>query len=251
MIPQIIHYCWFGGNPLPKKALKCIASWKKACPDYKIVEWNEENFDLTTCPLYVRQAYDAKKWAFVTDYVRLKLVYEHGGIYLDTDVELIKNLDQLLQYEAYFGFETKEYIATGLGFGAVPHCEVLIDMMRDYDEIPFVLEDGSFNILPCPQRNTAALIARGLVQDGSVQLLEGNIRILSPEYLCPLNYVNGIMRRTPNTISIHWYAATWHTEEENRIHRMLVRKYRWRRWRKKILQLTGLIFRKLTGGKTE
>lgn len=104
-IPKVIHYCWFGHDPKPKLAEKCIKSWKKKCPDYKIIEWNEENFDISACPLYVRQAYEAKKWAFVTDYVRLKVVYEHGGIYLDTDVELKKNLDFLLNHKAYFGFE--------------------------------------------------------------------------------------------------------------------------------------------------
>ena len=96
MIPKTLHYCWFGRNPKPELAVKCIDSWKRFCPDYEIVEWNEDNFDIDACPLYVRQAYAAKKWAFVTDYVRLKLIYEHGGIYMDTDVELKKKPDVLL-----------------------------------------------------------------------------------------------------------------------------------------------------------
>ena len=119
MIPKIIHYCWFGYGPKPKLAEKCIRSWKKYCPDYQIIEWNENNFDISACPLYVRQAYEARKWAFVTDYVRLKVIYENGGIYMDTDVELKKNLDNLLPYNAYFGFENYWVIATGLGFGAL------------------------------------------------------------------------------------------------------------------------------------
>ena len=118
-IPKVIHYCWFGGNPKPKLVQKCIHSWKKYCPDYEIIEWNESNFDISSCPLYVRQAYDVKKWAFVSDYARLKIIHTCGGIYLDTDVELIKSLDSLLEYNAFFGFEDGKYVATGLGFGAV------------------------------------------------------------------------------------------------------------------------------------
>ena len=119
MIPKLIHYCWFGHNPLPKDAKRCIRSWKKYCPDYVIKEWNEDNFDISQCPQYVRQAYEAKKWAFVSDYVRLKLVHDHGGVYMDTDVELLKPLDRLLSHKAYFGFEDDGLqINTGLGFGA-------------------------------------------------------------------------------------------------------------------------------------
>ena len=117
-IPKVIHYCWFGHNPKPEQALSCIASWKEKCPDYQIIEWNEDNYDISSAPLYVRQAYQEKKWAFVTDYVRLQVVFENGGIYLDTDVELKKSLNALLGYRAYFGFEDATYINTGLGFGA-------------------------------------------------------------------------------------------------------------------------------------
>ena len=110
MIPKIIHYCWFGRNPKPKLAEKCIKSWKKYCPEYEIIEWNEDNYDLSSAPLYVRQAYEAKRWAFVTDYIRLQVIYENGGIYLDTDVELRKSLDPLLVHQAYFGFEDEKNI---------------------------------------------------------------------------------------------------------------------------------------------
>lgn len=105
MIPKIIHYCWFGGGPKPKSVEKYIRSWKKYCSDYEIIEWNEDNFDISSSPLYVKQAYAAKKWAFVSDYARLKVVFECGGIYFDTDVQVIKNIDTLLQYDTFFGFE--------------------------------------------------------------------------------------------------------------------------------------------------
>lgn len=213
MIPKTIHYCWFGRNPLPPLAVKCIKSWKKFCPDYKIIEWNEDNFDISSSPLYVQQAYEAKKWAFVTDYVRLFVVYEHGGIYLDTDVELIKSLSSLLNYSAYFGFETSPYIATGLGFGAEKNASVLQDLMTDYNDIPFMLDDGTCDLTPCPVRNTKVLERYGLIADGSTQLLDGNIQILSSEWLCPYYAWSGKTRRTKNTISIHWYSASWETDD--------------------------------------
>ena len=116
-IPKVLHYCWFGGAPKPKNIQNCIRSWKKYCPDYEIIEWNEQNFDVSQS-LYTRQAYDARRWAFVADYARLKILYEQGGIYMDTDVELLRSLDDLLVYPAFFGFQHNNEVATGLGFGA-------------------------------------------------------------------------------------------------------------------------------------
>ena len=117
MIPKKIHYCWLGGAKKPKLAKKCIKSWKKYCPDYEIIEWNESNLDISSFPLYTRQAYEKKKWGFVPDYIRCWLVYNYGGIYLDTDVELIKNLDDLLKNPSFFGFESEKSVALGLAFG--------------------------------------------------------------------------------------------------------------------------------------
>ena len=108
MIPKIIHYCWFGGNPLPEQVKKMISTWKKYCPDYEIKEWNESNFNLDTC-IYAKEAYTTKKWAFITDYVRLKVIYDYGGIYMDTDVEVCKNLDELLKWDAFSGFESEAF----------------------------------------------------------------------------------------------------------------------------------------------
>lgn len=214
MIPKIIHYCWFGHNPKPKLALKCMKSWKKYCPDYEIIEWNEDNFDISSCPLYVRQAYEAKKWAFVTDYVRLKVVYDEGGIYLDTDVELIKSLDALLEYDAYFGFEDGTHVNTGLGFGAVKGAPILHEMMLDYKDIPFIMEDGKLDLTPCPQRNTEIFVRHGLVQDDVRQELDEGILILPSEVLCPLSYSTGKLKKAKNTISIHRFSATWKTKED-------------------------------------
>lgn len=216
MIPRIIHYCWFGGNPLPKLAEKCIKSWMKFCPDYQIIRWDESNYDVSLAPLYVRQAYEAKKWAFVTDYVRLQVVYENGGIYLDTDVELIKPLDSFLKHGAYFGFENAKYVATGLGFGAEKGNAVLMEMMEDYHDIPFVLKDGSFDLLACPYRNTAVLDRMGLVANNSLQVLPGDILILPTTYLCPISFATGERHISKETVSIHWYTASWRTEDQKK-----------------------------------
>ncbi len=210
MIPKKIHYCWFGGNKKPKLFEKCYKSWKKHCSDYEIIEWNEDNFDLSDCPLYVQQAYEAKKWAFVTDYVRLKVVYDNGGIYLDTDVELKKKLDFLLNNKAFFGFEGGKYINTGLGFGAEKGADILLEIMRDYDDIPFVKEDGSFDTLSCPRRNTEIFIRHGLKQNDSMQHVDGDILILPTVYLCPISFETGKRKFSFKTVSVHWFSASWY-----------------------------------------
>ena len=214
LIPKTIHYCWFGRNPMPALAEKCIKSWKKHCPDYKIIEWNEDNFDIASCPLYVRQAYDAKKWAFVTDYVRLKVVYDHGGIYMDTDVELKKPLDSLLSHRAYFGFEDGSLVNTGLGFGAIARHPILKEIMADYEGIPFLLADGIFDKETCPSRNTKILLHHGLRQDDSRQVLDGDVLILPSIFLCPLSYQTGRRKLSTKTVSIHWFDASWRTAAE-------------------------------------
>lgn len=218
MIPKIIHYCWFGRNPLPKLAEKCIKSWRRYCPDYEIIQWNEDNFDLSACPLYVRQAYEAKKWAFVTDYVRLKVVYDHGGIYLDTDVELKKSLDTLLPYNAYFGFEDGVHINTGLGFGGIQGLPLLKELMDDYGNISFVRDDGSFDTKACPQRNAPVFLRHGLVQDDNRQIIGDGILILPTLSLCPYSYETYTYRRSPETFSCHWFNASWQNEAQKKKH---------------------------------
>ena len=210
MIPKKIHYCWFGGNPLPTLTKNCIKSWKKFCPDYEIILWDESNFDISACPAYVKEAYESKKWAFVSDYVRLKVIYDNGGIYLDTDVELIKRIDHLLENGAFFGFESDGgCVATGLGFGAEKGNQIVEEMMKDYDGVSFIKEDGSFDLTPCPVRNTNTLYRFGLKQDNSDQMLVGSVRILPSEYLSPILYSTGKMTLTENTVSIHHYQASW------------------------------------------
>lgn len=224
MIPKVIHYCWFGGNDMPAIAARCIESWKKYCPDYEIVEWNENNFDISSAPIYVQQAYSAKKWAFVTDYVRLDVIYQHGGIYLDTDVELIKCLDPLLTYNGYFGYESYDgnlRINTGLGFGAIPELQILKDLMDDYTECRFLTEDGGYDLMPCPQRNAPIFAKYGAAGDRKKQLLDDNVLILPKEYLCPLDYQTGRKNVTEDTLSIHWFSASWVDEAVKKYKRRL------------------------------
>lgn len=203
MIPKKIHYCWFGRGKKTKLVQKCIRSWKEYCPDYEIIEWNEDNFNIEMNG-YTKMCCEQKKYAFLSDYVRLLVVAEYGGIYFDTDVELIKAPDFLLENEAFFGFETPEYVASGLGFGSVAHGTVIEAMLHEYDP----LLDGKQGTQGCPGLNTSALMKLGLEQDGSYQTIH-NAVILPTEYLNPYESATGRLNKTSNTVSIHWYAAAW------------------------------------------
>lgn len=203
MIPKIIHYCWFGRNPKPKLAERCIESWKKYCPDYEIVEWNEDNFDVNMNG-YTRMCYEQKKYAFLSDYARLVVVAKHGGVYFDTDVEVVKPVDSLLFNQAFYCFETSEYVASGLGFGSVPHGTTITAMLHEYD---FLL-DGTQGTRGCPRLNTSALVKMGLKQNGSLQTVEDAL-ILPSDYMNPFDPATGRMNKTANTVSIHWYSAAW------------------------------------------
>ncbi|HGS4830246.1 TPA: glycosyltransferase family 32 protein [Vibrio cholerae] len=207
-IPKKIHYCWFGGNDLPDLANYCIDSWKKHCPDYEIIRWDESNSDLNSCN-FVRQAYLAKKWAFVSDYIRLKIIEEHGGIYLDIDVELLKSLDPLLEHQGFMGFEqSKPYcVATGLGFGAIPHHPVIKSLIENYEATNFVRNDGCFDMIPCPQRDTLILQSFGLKQDNSRQCIDG-IEIYPFHFFSPMS-ISGINAINSESISIHHFNGSW------------------------------------------
>ena len=213
-IPKVIHYCWFGKGKMPTLAEKCIESWKKYCPDYKIVCWSEENFDITV-NRYAKEAYEAGKWAFVSDYVRLKVLYDEGGIYLDTDVELIKPLDKLIEENGYMGFDDNGVVSTGLGFACEKGNELVGSLLADYDDISFVLPDGSYDMTPCPDRNTKVLVRLGMDLDNKDQVFMG-IRMLPEDYLCPMKYYTGRKIITENTYSIHHFCASWTSKTAKR-----------------------------------
>ena len=214
-IPKVIHYCWFGQGEKPKLAKRCIKSWKKRCPDYKIIEWNENNYDVASSPLFVRQALEAKQYAFATDYIRLDVVYNYGGIYLDTDVELLKNLDPLLGNHCYFGFEKHSLdISTGHGFGSEKGAPILAEIMECYESIPFIRDDGSYDRTVAGTRERNIFLRNGLVSDGSEQFLRDLTHIYPSEFFCPRSFKSFIPKKTDNSFSIHHYAATWCNRQE-------------------------------------
>lgn len=167
---KVIHYCWFGKNPKPDIVLKCIESWKNYCPDYTIVEWNESNFDVNCCN-YVSEAYTAKKWAFVSDYCRFYVLYHQGGIYLDTDVELIKALDGLT--DCFVGFESNERVASGLIRAAQKGDKICQLMLQSYENDCFLCSDGSYNLMTVCERETTILCKLGLKKDNTLQVISG------------------------------------------------------------------------------
>ena len=203
MIPKKIHYCWFGRNDLPRKARKCIASWRRYCPDYEIIEWNEDNFDIYLNG-YTKMCYEQKKFAFLSDYVRLYVVAKHGGIYFDTDVEIVKSFDDLLSYQGFAGFENDNYVASGLGFGAEAGNKAVLQMLDEYEQ----LLDGKNGTIGCPHLNTKALQKLGLQLNGKLQEIEGML-ICSSDYFNPYDDLTGRLNKTINTYSIHWYSKSW------------------------------------------
>lgn len=206
-IPKVIYYCWFGKGKMPPLSEKCIKSWKKYCPEYKIVCINEENFDIAQNK-YAREAYAAGKWAFVSDYARLKVLYDEGGIYLDTDVEIIKPLDKLIEENGYMGFDDNGVISTGLGFACEKGNKLVKALLDDYENISFILPDGSYDQTPCPDRNTKVMQNLGMKLEDKDQIFMG-IRMLPEDYLCPMKYYTGRKTITKNTYSIHHFCASW------------------------------------------
>lgn len=212
MIPKIIHYCWFGNNPLPELAIKCIESWKKYCPDYTIRQWDESNFDITSCA-YVREAFEEQQWAFVSDYARLKVIYENGGIYLDTDVEIIRPIDDLLENSCFCGVEPTGYVATGLGFGAEKGNQIVGKMLDEYRNIHFRAGNGVYDRTGCPIRNTKPLTQIGFCYNGQIWE-KMNVIVYPADFFCPMNRHTGEISITKNTYSIHHYSALWISDDE-------------------------------------
>ena len=199
MIPHIIHYFWFGGAPKPKEVNKCIASWKKFCPDFEIKEWNEDNYDIHKHP-FMEKAYQDKKWAFVSDYARLDILHQHGGIYLDTDVEVIRDLTPLCEHDGYMGFERTDLVGDGAGFGFAKGMPVLQEMMACYDDLQEYVES--------PKLRTKVLTEHGLKLDGTKQTVAG-VEIYPIDYFCPKNFRTGLINLTENTYSIHHFDGSW------------------------------------------
>lgn len=209
MIPKVIHYCWFGRGEKPELVQKCIESWKKYCPDYTLVEWNEDNFDVSS-NLYVKQAYEAKKYAFVTDYVRLYALYHHGGVYMDTDVMLLKSLNEYLHHDAFGGFESKTQVNTGL---LACRCAFPLfgELLSYYDDRRFIRADGSLDMTTNVITITNMLTARGFVPNGEKQTVAG-FTLYPQNVFCPLHKKVDNVAYMKETAAVHWFAGSWKSE---------------------------------------
>lgn len=206
MIPKIIHYFWFGKESIPEENLRCIDSWKKYCPDYEIVKWTEDNYDISKCK-YMKQAYDSKKWGFVPDYARLDVIYRYGGIYLDTDVELVRNIDDLLYEDAFVGFQRDFWIALGLGFGGKKGNSIFAEMRDEYETEQFIV-NGKLNLTASPYYQTRCLLRHGLMCNNQFQYID-NLTVFPTEVLDPQGYSFGKIKLTDNTYSVHHYSESW------------------------------------------
>ena len=192
---------------MPEEFEQNINSWKKYCPDYEIIQWNETNYDIRKC-LYMRQAYECERWAFVTDYARLDIVRTYGGIYFDTDVEVVKSFDELLGWDFFCGFENDKYVASGLGFGAVANHWLLTEMLSYYDGMSFIKEDGSLNEVTCPVIQSEIMKKAGFQMNGKFQAVNG-VAVYPRDVFNPGGYYEGAGELTDNSYSIHKYAGSW------------------------------------------
>ena len=223
-IPKILHYCWFGGKPKPPLAEKCIRSWRKFCPDFEIREWNESNFDLEQVPAYVRQAYEAGRWAFVTDYVRLRALTEVGGVYLDTDVEIVRPLEPFLKHEAFAGFEHLERVQTGV-LACRKGFPLFQEFLAYYDTAVFRRPDGSMDTTTNVEILTGICRKKGLVFNDTFQVVDG-LAVYPREVFCPVDYDTMKLKKTRKTVTIHWFSGSWQTQEDLWI---LEEERRWKR----------------------
>lgn len=219
MIPKVIHYCWFGGNAIPDNLQQCIDSWQRIMPDYEIIRWDENNYDVNKCE-YIKEAYEEKKWAFVSDFARLDICYTYGGIYLDTDVEVIKSFDDLLTLDGFCGMEIgKQKLPNeanvGLALGMRKGLEMGRILRDDYLLRHFRMQDGTLDLTPCPTIQTKTLIKYGLKLNNNTQVIN-DFTVFPTEYFCPMNQYTGEIKITSQTYSIHHYFGSWNSPADQR-----------------------------------
>lgn len=224
LIPKVIHYCWFSGKAMPDSFKRCIESWKKYCPDYEIRRWDESNYDVTKNP-YMKTAYETEKWGFVPDYARLDILYNYGGIYMDTDVELVKNLDELLYHSAFCGVEKWGNINMGGCSGAVKGHPMIQKMLKERENISFIREDGSLNLETCGVYETQPFIKEGMYINNQVQTVCG-MTVYSSDYFHPYDYMSGELTMTKNTFSIHHFNGGWLDDRAREQREKTQRQYR-------------------------
>lgn len=214
-IPKIIHYCWFGRNPLPKLAVDCIASWKKYLPDYEIIEWNEDNFPLEKF-LFAKEALEARKFAFVSDVCRLYALKEMGGIYMDTDVEVLKSLDVFLKHNAFSGFENDDFVPTGI-MASEADGKWVTELLSYYNERSFIKPENTFDTVSNTFIITKMMVEKGFIMNNSFQEKDNYVSFYPNEYFCPKSYKTGKIELTKNSFCIHHFAKSW-----------IPLKYKWR-----------------------
>ena len=207
LIPKKLHYTWFGEKPISVNLKKCMESWRRFCPDYEIIEWNETNYDIER-HTYMKQAYEAGAYAFVSDYARLDILYNEGGFYLDTDVELKRNIDELLYQDAFCGVEKWQLINSGGLCGAVPRHAMIKKLLDARGDIEFINVDGKQNRNTCGFYDTKVAIGEGYKINGRIQIINGMV-IYPYDYFHPYDYMSGIVNETDNTYSVHWFNGGW------------------------------------------
>lgn len=207
IIPKTIHYCWFSGKDMPDDLKRCVDSWRKMCPDYEIIRWDESNYDLSKFK-YSFEAFQNQKWGFIPDVVRLDLLYNYGGFYFDTDVEIIKNLDSLRFQKAFCGRERFGHVNFGSGSGACPHSEVIEELLDFRKNESFVLENGLLNLEASGYYETLPLMRRGMILEDICQELDG-INVYSSDFFAPYNFSDGSNIKNDNTYAIHYFNASW------------------------------------------
>ena len=207
IIPRVLHYFWFGDEPIPQRYKNYMESWRKYCPDYEIIKWNEENYDVTK-NRYILEAYRVKKWGFVTDYARLDIIYRFGGVTLDIDVELIKPIDRFLYDPGFCGMHNAGLVALGLPFGATAGHKLIRELRDAYETRSFINEDGMLNITTCTAYQTGELVKRGLKCSNSIQRVDG-IVIYPSDVFNPINAEYLFEHITENTHAIHHFASSW------------------------------------------
>lgn len=206
MIPKVIHYCWFGKNPLPDDVERNIESWKRFCPDFEIKQWNEDNFDVESCD-YTREAYEKKKWAFVTDYVRLYALVNEGGVYMDTDVEVLQPLDPFLRHKAFSGFEDHNSIPTGI-MASESGFSLFKELLADYQGRHFINSDGTINTTTNVSYITKSCLKRGLKLNNTFQIVDG-LALYPSDVFCAKSPTDGKLYANSNTVTIHHFAGSW------------------------------------------
>lgn len=223
LIPKKLHYMWFGGKSLPESLEKCLESWRKYCPDYEIMEWNESNYDIYKHP-YTRQAYEMGAYSFVSDYARLDVLYHEGGIYMDTDVELKRNIDDLLYQEAFCGVEKWQVINVGGMSGAVKGHPMIKKFLDVRKESRFIDASGYQNKATCGFYNTGVAIKEGYRINGMTQSI-GGMNIYAYDWFHPYDYMSGVINETDNTHSVHWFNGGWMDEKMKQANEEAKRKY--------------------------